>query len=148
MARRAPVGEDDGAAGPVGGEEAGGRHVVGEDDGSRRDRTGAGSRQRVEDPVAHILEIGRPGAEILVLGGLVARDLPVEGAAPGVIRRHAGRNLREGIGRQRVVLQHGDLETPGSRRPRRRPLRREGSAPRSRPDRRAQGRRLGCRVAG
>ena len=76
MARRAPAGEDDGAAGPVGGEEAGGRT-------SSAKTTDPGGIirmpapvKRVEDPVADVLEIGRPGAEILVLGGLVARDLP------------------------------------------------------------------------
>ena len=59
---------------------------------------------------ADVLQVGGAGAEILVVGNLVADDLGIDRIDPGIVGGHAFGDRREGRFGQRLVLQHGELE--------------------------------------
>ena len=98
MARRTSFRKDDGAARPVRSEKSGRRQVVREDDRSRWDPVEEAPVERVEHAIPQVLEIGRPGAEIVVVARRVAGDLPdrARRARPGppARRRRSPRRRR------------------------------------------------------
>ena len=113
------------ALAPVDRQEPGRRHVVAEGNRAGGKRRRAMRRQMVQHLVANVLEIGCPGAEIAVLGGLVAGDLVLQAGAPGIVGLRALLDRGEGRTGQGLVLAAWRAGTPASR-PRRRPPRRSG----------------------
>ena len=73
------------------------------------------ARQRAEHAVANIAQIVGAGAEMLVIGGLIALDFGVERRAPGLIRACSFGDRLESRGCERFILQHGDLESEDGR---------------------------------
>ena len=63
-----------------------------------------------EHAVANVDEIGDTGTEIFIFRCAIPRDLRVEGGAPGVIGGQADGDGVVGSLRQRIIVQHRDLE--------------------------------------
>ena len=55
-------------------------------------------------------EVGGAGAEVIIVGGLVAGDLAVERIGPRDMRGRAAIDGRQGRSGERIVFQHGHLK--------------------------------------
>ena len=86
---------DAAAAAPVGLEEPRRRDVLADEDGAGRRRCDIAAGRAAQHAVADVEEVGRAGAEIIVVGGLVAGDLRVERREPGRLGAVARSNQRE-----------------------------------------------------
>ena len=99
---------------PVDLQEAGGRQIIGDIDAplarrQGRSRIGAAG-QKLQHPIPEIGEIGRAGAEIIVLRRFVLRHLAIEDLAPGRRRRDPLADREPNRIDQLPILDEGDLE--------------------------------------
>ena len=105
------MGECDGAAlAPVGLKEGRGPDVLARQHRARNAALLRFARHMAQHAVTQVLHVGGAGAEIVILGGLIARDLTLERIGPGHMRTDAGLDGGEGRLRERVILQHRQLE--------------------------------------
>src|SRR5437868_4106742 len=81
---------------PIGGKELARRDVVADEDGPGGPRGLDDTGEGASDPVADVAKIGAPGAEVVVISGVVSGDLRREGSMPGGRGVGAAGDRREG----------------------------------------------------
>jgi len=115
VARRAAAEQRQPAAtGPVYRQEAARGHVLASEHRAGRRGNVALARQRAQNPIANIGEIGRSGAKIVVLGRLVIRNLAGDRFGPGGRGVSALRDPGEGRRRQDIVLSRISAASPST----------------------------------